>query len=145
MIKLPSRSHSRTYFRSMLRRPSVRYLFVGVTVYILELVIILVAQAQGASPTLAVALSFTLGLVVSFFLQKLFSFSDHRMHHKIIVPQMVAVGLLVIWNFCFTIGVTRLFQDVLSPTITRTIALAITTIWNYYLYKTRIFHTSNEK
>ncbi len=129
----------------MLQRHSVRYVLVGGTVYIFELIIIVTAQAMGATSVVAVALSFTLGLVVSFFLQKLFSFGDGRMHHKIVVPQMVAVGLLVVWNFCFTIGVTRLLQDILPPTITRTIALAITTIWNYYLYKTRIFNIPDEQ
>ena len=34
----------------------------------------------------------------------------------------------------------------LSPAVvTRTIALAITTIWNFYLYKTRIFKNSDEE
>ncbi len=137
-------SHQRASIRTMLERRSVRYVLVGGTVYVLELIIIVVAQSLGASAVAAVALSFAIGLAVSFFLQKLFSFGDRRMHHKIVVPQMVAVGLLVIWNFGFTIGVTRLLQDVMPPTITRTIALGITTIWNYYLYKTRIFHNPNE-
>lgn len=128
-----------------MRRRSVRYVLVGGTVYILELLVIVAAQAMGASAVVAVAFSFTLGLIVSFFLQKLFSFSDHRMHHKIVVPQAIAVGLLVIWNFCFTIGVTRLLQDTMPPTITRTIALAITTVWNYYLYNTRIFHNPDQQ
>jgi putative flippase GtrA len=121
------------------RKSSVRYILVGGTVYILELLIIFAAQARGASPTTAVAISFTLGLIISFLLQKLFSFGDKRMHHKILIPQVVAVAVLVIWNFTFTIVITRLFESILPPTITRTIALAITTIWNYYLYKTRIF------
>jgi len=126
----------------LLQRRGIRYLIVGGTVYILELIIIIVAQRLGAAPTLAVDISFIIGLIISFFLQKLFSFRDKRMHHKILIPQAVAVGLLVIWNFCFTIGLTRLLQDVMPPTVTRTIALGITVIWNYYLYKTRIFTPS---
>lgn len=128
--------------RMMFQRSSLRYLIVGGTVYILEIIIIIVTQALGASPTKAVAISFSLGLIVSFFLQKLFSFNDRRMHHKIFIPQAIAVGLLVVWNFCFTIGITRLLQDTLAPTVTRTLALGITTIWNYYLYKTHIFTPS---
>lgn len=142
MANLTPSSTWRERVQTMLQRRGVRYLIVGGTVYILELIIIVVAQKFGATPTQAVALSFTLGLIISFFLQKLFSFGDRRMHHKIIIPQAVAVGLLVLWNFSFTIGVTRLLQDVLPPTLTRTIALAITTIWNYYLYKTHIFTPS---
>ena len=40
-------------------------------------------------------------------------------------------------------GVTHLLEDVMSAAVTRTIALAITTIWNSYLYKTRIFRRQN--
>lgn len=132
----------RKHVRTIFKRQGVRYLFVGGSVYILELIIIIVAQKFGANPTQAVALSFTLGLIISFFLQKILSFGDKRMHHKILIPQAIAVGLLVVWNFGFTIGVTRLLEDILPPTLTRTIALGITTIWNFYLYKTHIFTPS---
>lgn len=142
MNNVPRSSTRRERVQVLLQRRGIRYLIVGGTVYILELIIIIIAQKFGASPTLSVAISFIIGLIVSFFLQKLFSFRDKRMHHKILIPQVVAVGLLVIWNFCFTIGLTRLLQDVLPPTVTRTIALGITVIWNYYLYKTRIFTPS---
>lgn len=139
------RSQRWATIKNVLQRRSARYVLVGGMVYVLELIIIIIAQNMGASAVVAVALSFTIGLIVSFFLQKLFSFGDRRMHHRIIVPQAIAVGLLVVWNFCFTLGMTRLLEDLLSPTITRTIALAITTIWNYYLYKTRIFYISDEQ
>lgn len=139
------RSQRWATIKNVLQRRSARYVLVGGMVYVLELIIIIIAQNMGASAVVAVALSFTIGLIVSFFLQKLFSFGDRRMHHKIIVPQAMAVGLLVVWNFCFTLGMTRLLEDLLSPTITRTIALAITTIWNYYLYKTRIFYIPDEQ
>lgn len=132
----------RDYIRALLQKSGVRYLIVGGTVYVLELVIIIIAQAQGATPTVAVAISFVLGLIISFFLQKLFSFRDKRMHHKILIPQVIAVTLLVLWNFAFTIALVWLLQNVLPPTVTRTIALAITVIWNYYLYKTRIFRST---
>lgn len=117
----------------------VRYLIVGGLVYVFELWIIVWAQHHGATPTEAVALSFTLGLIVSFFLQKLFTFGDKRMHHKIVLRQAFAVGLLVVWNLCFTVIITKAVQSFMPATIARTIALLITTIWNFYLYKTRIF------
>jgi len=123
----------------MLQKRSVRYLIVGGAVYLLELWIIVVAQQRGATPTEAVAISFTAGLIVSFFLQKIVTFGDKRMHHKVVLRQAIAVGLLVVWNLCFTVLLTRLLQSVVPPTVTRTIALLITTIWNFYLYKTRIF------
>jgi putative flippase GtrA len=124
-----------------LHTPFGRYLIIGVSVYIFELVVIFAAQALGASAILAVGLSFWLGLLVSFFLQKLVTFGDRRMHHRILIPQLIAVALLVLFNFGFTLAVTKLLQNVLPAVATRTLALGITTIWNFYLYKTRIFKT----
>ena len=128
-----------TKIKELLQRPGYRYLIVGGSVYVLELIIILVAQRLGASAVVAVGLSFWIGLCVSFLLQKLVTFGDKRTHHKILIPQVVAFSLLVLFNFSFTIGVTKVLSDTIPAVVTRTIALAITTIWNFYLYKTRIF------
>jgi putative flippase GtrA len=116
-----------------------RYLIIGVSVYLIELLIIVLAQQAGSTATAAVALSFWAGLAISFFLQKIITFDDKRLHHKILLPQLLAFSLLVLWNFGFTVLVTDLFSPPVPPTVTRTIALAITTLWNFYLYKTRIF------
>lgn len=125
--------------RKVLKRPGVRYLAIGGSVYIFELAVIVVAQHFGATPTWAVAISFMLGTAVSFFLQKLVTFGDKRMHHRILLPQMVATALLIIWNLGFSVLLTRLLQDHMPAVLTRTLALGITTIWNFYLYKTKIF------
>jgi putative flippase GtrA len=126
----------------LLKKPGVRYLLVGGTVYLFELVVILVAQHQGASPVAAVAWSYILGTAVSFLLQKLVTFSDKRMNHKILLPQLMATVLLVLFNFGFTIAVTKLLANILPAVISRTLALLTTTIWNFYLYRTRIFKNS---
>lgn len=128
----------------LLKRPLYRYLIIGGSVYAFELVIIVVAQLLGAGPVLAVAISFILGTMVSFFLQKLVTFGDKRMHHKILVPQLIATWLLVLFNFGFTILVTKLFAHVWPAVVSRTIALLITTIWNFYLYRTKIFKTPED-
>ena len=125
----------------LLKRPFIRYLIIGASVYAFELVVIVIAQHNGASAVLAVGLSFWLGLMVSFFLTKFVTFSDKRMHHKILVPQILAVTVLVLFNFGFTLLVTKLLSRHLPAVATRTIALGITTFWNFYLYKMRIFKT----
>jgi len=124
-----------------LSKPFHRYLVIGVSVYLFELAVIVVAQLSGAGPVLAVALSFWLGLLVSFGLQKIVTFNDRRLHHRILIPQLVAVTLLVIFNFGFTVLVTKLLSPPLPAVITRTLALGTTTVWNFYLYRTRIFKT----
>jgi putative flippase GtrA len=127
---------------AMLKRPGPRYLIVGGSVYVFELLVIFTAQHLGANALLAVGLGFWSGLIVSFALQKLVTFGDKRLHHKILVPQMVAFSLLVLFNFGFTLLVTALLKSLLPAAVTRTIALGITTIWNFYLYKTHIFKQS---
>jgi putative flippase GtrA len=131
----------RAKVKSLLQRPSHRYVLIGGIVYALELVVIVLAQWLGASALVAVGLSFWIGLVVSFGLQKLVTFGDKRLHHRILIPQIAAFSLLVAWNFGFTLLLTQLLSPKLPAVITRTCALGITTMWNFYLYKTRIFKT----
>lgn len=133
------------HIKALLKRPGYRYLLIGGSVYAFELAVIVVAQWLGASAVWAVAISFCLGTLVSFWLQKLVTFGDKRMHHRIVIPQMIATALLIVWNLGFSVLLTKLLQHHLPAVVTRTLALGITTIWNFYLYKTRIFKNSNEE
>lgn len=130
--------------KQLLQRPGYRYVLIGGSVYVFELVCIVVAQRLGASSVWAVAISFSLGTLVSFFLQKLVTFGDRRMHHRILIPQMIATAVLILWNLGFSVLLTELLQDHVPAVVSRTLALGITTIWNFYLYKTRIFKQSEE-
>lgn len=123
----------------LLKRPGMRYLIVGGTVYVFEVAVILVAQALGAGPVAAVAWSYILGTSLSFLLQKFVTFGDKRTHHRIVIPQLIATILLVVFNFGFTLFVTAIFAGILPAVVSRTLALGICTVWNFYLYKTRIF------
>jgi putative flippase GtrA len=116
-----------------------RYIIVGGSVYLFELLVIVVAQKLGANSIWAVALSFWLGLIISFILQKLFTFGDKRLHRRVLLPQILAFSGLVLFNFGFTLVVTKLLTPGVPAVVTRTIALGITTLWNFYLYRTRIF------
>jgi len=127
--------------RPFLSTPFGRYLVIGGSIYLFELVVIYIAQHMGASALVAVGLSFWLGLIVSFVLTKFVTFRDKRTHHRVVLAQILAVGLLVVFNFSFTLLVTHLLADQVPAAVSRTVALGITTIWNFYLYKTRIFQT----
>ena len=131
--------------RELLQKPGYRYLIVGGSVYLFELAVIVDVQSLGASAVWAVAVAYCLGTTLSFFMQKLVTFGDKRMHHKVLIPQMIATALLIVWNLAISVVVTKLLQHHLPAVVTRTIALAITTIWNFYLYKTRIFKTGAEE
>jgi putative flippase GtrA len=132
------------HVRQLLKRRGVRYLLVGGGVYVLELAVILLAQHLGASAIVAVAAGFWVGLVVSFVLQKFIAFGDKRTHRRILLPQIAAVTVLVLFNFGFTLLVTKLFTPALPAVVSRTLALAITVTWNFYLYKTRIFKSEDD-
>ena len=118
-----------------------KYLIVGGSVYLLELAVIVLAQNAGATAVEAVSISFVIGLIVSFILQKFVTFGDKRVHHKVLLPQFIAVTLLVIFNFGFTVLMTKIFTHLLPVVVIRTLAIGMTTIWNFYLYRTRIFKT----
>ncbi len=122
-----------------------RYLAIGIAVYAFELLVIVIAQQLGASSVAAVGWSFWLGLVVSFGLQKLVTFGDKRLHHRVVLTQLAAFSLLVLFNFGFTLAVTKLLEGLLPAVFCRTLALGITTIWNFYLYKTHIFKLPHTK
>jgi putative flippase GtrA len=129
----------KTKLAVLLQKPGIRYLLVGGSVYVFELLVIVIAQREGAGPVMAVALSFILGTLVSFALQKFVTFSDKRTHHRVVISQLLAVIALVIFNFGFTVLVTKLLSSHLPTVVCRTLALLTTTIWNFFLYKTRIF------
>jgi putative flippase GtrA len=134
----------RAKLRALLKRPLYRYIIVGVSIYILELAVIFGAQYMGATPVIAVAVAFWLGLIISFWLQKMVTFGDKRTHRRIVLSQFIAVCLLVLFNFGFTLLLTKLLQHIFPAWFIRTGALGITTLWNFYLYKTRIFNVPDE-
>ena len=134
-----SRPLVRRLFAYMASKPSHRYVVIGGSVYVFEILMIVVLQHLGASAVVAVGVSFWLGLMVSFVLQKLVTFSDRRMHRQVLLPQMIAFSALVLFNFGFTLALTKLLEHVLPAVVTRTLAVGMTTLWNFYLYKTRIF------
>lgn len=126
-----------------INKSTKRYLIIGISVYLVEVLVIVFAQKIGFSSVISVAASFWIGLVLSFILQKVITFQDKRVHHKVITTQLLLYSLLVLFNFGFTILVTKLFAHSINLVILRSVALAITTIWNYYIYKTRIFKIGN--
>jgi putative flippase GtrA len=129
---------------SLLKRPVYRYIIVGGSVYVFELLVIAFVQWNGGSGLFAVALSFWLGLFLSFGLQKLVTFGDKRLHRKVLLVQVAVVTALVLFNFGFTLLATKLLSPWVPAAFARTLALGVTTLWNYHLYKTRIFRVTDK-
>ena len=131
--------HPKRLIASAMRTKFRRYVTIGFSVFTVEIVVISVAQRMGAGAVLAVGLGYWCGLVFSFVLQKLVAFKDKRMHHKVLLPQLVLYALLILFNFGFTIVMTHLLSAHFSAVFIRTATLGITTLWNFYIYKHHIF------
>ncbi len=129
----------RNLYTHLHRSRPFRYIFIGGISYIIELATLLfLATILLLSPEISVALSFWVGLVVSFLLQKYIAFSNRKNDKRTIGKQTAAYGVLVVFNYCFTILFVGTFADIAGLVAARTVALLFTVSWNYFVYK-RVF------
>jgi putative flippase GtrA len=114
----------------------IRYLFIGGLSFVIEISILFTLnQLLHVPPTISVAISFWVGFIVAYILQKLITFQNKEKSKRALAKQLAGYTLLVLWNYGFTLLVVELFQNNISVVVLRTIVIVITTIWNYALYK----------
>ena len=122
-------------FRLWGSRP-LRYIFIGGVSYIIELAVLLsLANLLLLSSELSVAYSFWVGLIASFLLQKYFAFNNKERSKRIVGKQTLLYGLLVLFNYTFTILFISWFSSLLGLIVARTIALVLTVTWNDFSYR----------
>lgn len=125
--------------RKATKHTFVRYVFVGGTSYVVELSSLLALYHFGhMSREEATAIAYWIGLVLAFVLQKLVAFQDYRKEVKTLTRQGVIYGVLTLWNWVFTVTVVGLFSSKYII-LSRTLAQAMLTLWNYVIYKRIIF------
>ncbi len=113
-----------------------RYLFSGGVAYITEMAsLVMFREALGLSPVAAVAISFWVGFVAAFLLQKLVTFKNYERAVHRLAKQMGGYGLLTVWNYAFTLLLARLFARTTSIFVIRTGTIAIITLWNFFVYQ----------
>lgn len=118
----------------------LRYIIVGGTSYAIELAaLLLLVHVLHFNTTLAVSVGFWLGLVISFLLQKFLAFKNTDTRARRLTIQTVYYALLVLFNYGFTLLFVHLLEPFIDLSIARTLALIITTAWNYIIYKKVIF------
>lgn len=120
----------------------VKYILVGGSTYALELLVIYLLKLLGLNDVIAVGIAFWFGLAASFVLQKVIAFSNKDKSARTVTRQAVMYGVLVAVNYAFTLGVVALFSEEFGVFLTRTIALVITTFWNFFLYRNLIFKSA---
>lgn len=126
-------------------RRILRYVAVGFAAYLLEMgVLVLFTKGFGWSDIVSVGISFWVGFFASFGLQKIIAFENHERRPKRVLWQLVLFGVLVAWNYVFTLAAVELLHDKFNVVVIRSLCMAIIICWNYVLYSKLIF-TQHEK
>jgi putative flippase GtrA len=123
------------------KHTGIRYLFVGGTSYAFELSALLLVHHLTGSRSLATAISFWVGFLIAFVLQKLVAFQEYSKEIKALTKQGVLYGVLNLWNYIFTIAFVSFFPDKYLI-LSRTVALVLMASWNYVIYRKIIFRES---
>lgn len=126
--------------KNIFKSQAVRYLVVGGTAYIFEITLLYgLSNIPTIGVALAVTISFWLGLIFSFLIQRFVTFKDTSKSLSRLSRQTVQYALLVFINFAFTLAFVTLSEPFLGLLASRTVAIIVTTLWNYYIYKKIIF------
>lgn len=128
---------------SILRRnKKVRYVLAGGISYAIELACLLVlVKFFYFDAAVSVGIAFWVGLFISFLMQKYLAFSNNSPSKKT-AWQLYLYLWLVGFNYLFTIVWVIFTELFLGLAMARTIALLITTFWNYFLYERLIFRAT---
>lgn len=127
-------------FKNIKNNTLARYIIIGGTSYIFEFTLLFfIAYTLNLGVTVAVTISFWFGLIISFLLQKFFSFKDTTVTKKHLLRQTFSYAILIIVNYSFTIFFVVLVEPISTLFIARTAALIITVGWNYIIYSRVIF------
>lgn len=114
----------------------VRYVFVGGFAYVTEMVVLFSLQTWlHFSNVAAVAISFWVGFLVAFVLQKYIAFQNREASRRVIARQLAGYSVLVVWNYIFTLVLVRVLGQHMPVMLSRTFAIIMITAWNYGFYK----------
>jgi putative flippase GtrA len=114
----------------------IRYLVVGGTAYLTEMGALYILKKQiGLGSVSSVAISFWIGFVVAFTLQKTITFQNYDRGTKAISQQLAFYSLLIAWNYAFTLVAVKLFEKNVSVFVIRTLVIMIVTSWNFITYR----------
>jgi putative flippase GtrA len=120
-----------------------RYVLIGGVSFVIEIAVLYsMVHIFNLSSLIAVAVSFWVGLVISFILQKIIAFQDKDKSSKKLLRQSMIYISLVIINYFFTIVFVAILESTLGLLLARTVALIITTSWNFIIYSKIIFKVS---
>jgi putative flippase GtrA len=117
-----------------------RYLVVGGLAFFSEyLSFILLYRAVDISLVLANATSFCIGLLTSFLLNRLWTFST-KTYRRRAAHQFGYYVALAMFNLLATLALVSILKAAgVNPNIGKLVAMAITSIWNFAIFQRFIF------
>ncbi len=119
----------------MLKHKFVRYLIVGGFAFLIELGSLYgLHQGLGISAVKSVAISFWIGFITAFLLQKLVTFSNTDRSIKDVSRQIAGYVLLVAWNYGFTLLLVKMLVPHFSVYLVRASVMLLITSWNFIIY-----------
>ena len=119
-----------------MNRRLFRYLVVGASSYIIEIsALFALRHILKLSSVYSVSISFWVGLIAAFVLQKLVTFKNKSGSPKVLIRQSLEYGALILFNYLFSIGLVYVLEKHFSVYLIRTTAIVICTCWNYVFYK----------
>jgi len=123
-----------------LSKSVLRYLLIGGTASVTEYIsFLLLLRVLNYPVIVANGLSFCLGLAVSFILNRLWTFPG--IFHKRTTHQLALYVSLALINLLLTLGLVGLFRLMgINPLVGKLIAMAITSLWNFIIFKQFIFN-----
>ena len=123
----------------MIKNRLPRYVIVGGCAYVAEMSSLYgLISLVGLKPVLAVGVSFWVGFMVAFTLQKLITFKNYDRKPRSLARQLTSYALLVAWNYGVTLVLVAILTPQLSAFVIRTGAILLIATWNFFIYK-RIF------
>ncbi len=122
----------------------LRYFVVGASAYLIEMLSLLAfTRLLHISPVVAVGISFWVGFIVAFVMQKFITFSNDNKQKRVVMRQIFLYSVLVIVNYLFTLFTVGLLGSRMSVFYVRTGVIAIVAAWNFFAYRL-IFSNANE-
>lgn len=123
----------------------LRYILVGGFAYFAEMTTIyLLHNILGLSAVWSVAISFWIGFCMTFILQKIITFRNTSKHPKTVAKQVFLYGMLVAFNYGFSLLMVYLLHNKLNVFVIRTLTIVIIVCWNYLIYSKLIFNSHDQ-
>jgi putative flippase GtrA len=117
----------------------MKYLCAGVTAFVVEFGSFLLLLHLGLHTIAANSISFILGLLTSFTINRIWTFSGKtyakRMHHQLARYVTLALINLLLTNLI----VQGLIHFNVSPSAAKIAAMIVTSMWNFILLKVAVF------